>query len=440
MSYETQRSADEQMPSMSPRRTRVRFFMLGLIAVGTLINYLDRAVLGIAAPAMAKDLALSPAVMGIVFSAFAWTYTASQIPGGVLLDKIGSRLTYLLSLISWSLFTLFHAFAGSLSTLIGLRLGLGVSESPCFPTNSRIVATWLPQQERARGTSIYTVGEYVGLAFLSPLLYWIMARYSWHAVFIFTGGIGLLFAVAWALGYRDPQHCARVNRAELDYIAAGGGLEVTAGPAIRFSWGQVRSLLSHRSIWGICLGQFAGNTTLNFFLTWFPSYLVTERHMPGLKVGFMAMLPFVAASIGVIFGGWWSDGMLRRGKSANVARKLPIIIGLLLASTIIAANFVEDQATVIAIMSVAFFAQGMASLGWTLVSDIAPKGMLGLTGGVFNVAANLAGIIAPLAIGFIVQASGSYVGALVFVGLTALVGAAAYIFAVGDIRRIEMKG
>lgn len=420
-------------------RTRVRFFMLGLIAVGTMINYLDRAVLGIAAPSMAKDLALNPAMMGLVFSAFAWTYTAAQIPGGILLDRIGSRMTYLLSLSFWSLFTLFHAFAGGLGTLIGLRLGLGVSEAPCFPTNSRIVATWLPQHERARGTSIYTVGEYIGLAFMSPVLYWIMAKYSWHAIFILTGGLGLLFAVAWVLGYREPADSKSVNQVELDYIAAGGGLAAAPVKKQSFSWSQVRQLLSYRQIWGICLGQFAGNTTLNFFLTWFPSYLVVERHMPGLKVGFMAVMPFIAASVGVLFGGWWSDSMLKKGKSPNIARKVPIIIGLLGASCIITANFVQDERMVIAIMSVAFFAQGMAALGWTLVSDIAPRGQLGLTGGVFNVAANLAGIIAPLVIGLIVNATGSFVWALVFVGVVALIGAAAYIFVVGDIHRIEMK-
>ncbi len=197
-------------------------------------------------------------------------------------------------------------------------------------------------------------------------------------------------------------------------------------------------MLKHRQLTGICLGQFAGNSTLVFFLTWFPTYLATERHMGWLKIGFFAIMPFIAASIGVMFGGLFSDWLLRRGKSANVARKLPIIAGLLLASTIILANYVESNVAVIAILSVAFFAQGMAALGWTLVSDIAPEGLLGVTGGIFNFAANLAGIVTPLVVGFIVAATGSFVGALVFIGIVALIGALSYIFIVGDIKRIVL--
>ena len=206
----------------------------------------------------------------------------------------------------------------------------------------------------------------------------------------------------------------------------------------KFSWRMSGRLLKKRQLAGICLGQFAGNSTLVFFLTWFPTYLATERHMGWLKIGFFAVMPFIAASVGVMFGGIFSDWLLRRGKSANVARKLPIIAGLLLASTIILANYVQSNEAVIAIMSVAFFAQGMAALGWTLVSDIAPDGLLGVTGGIFNLAANLAGIITPLAIGFIVTATGSFVGALVFIGVIALVGALSYIFVVGDIKRIVL--
>src|SRR5688572_13604244 len=148
--------------SVSARPTRARFIVLALLAVGTMINYLDRTVLGIAAPSMTSELALSPAVLGVVFSAFSWTYAAAQIPGGIFLDRFGSRVTYFLSVSVWSLFTLLHGFATGLYSLLAFRFGLGVSEAPCFPTNGRVVATWFPQQERARATGIYTVGEYLG--------------------------------------------------------------------------------------------------------------------------------------------------------------------------------------------------------------------------------------------------------------------------------------
>lgn len=419
------------------RPTRARHGVLALIATGTLINYLDRTILGIAAPALSKDLALDPALMGVIFSAFSWSYAAAQIPGGAFLDRFGSRLTYFLSLVGWSLTTLLHAFATGIGMLIGLRLALGVAEAPCFPANSRIVATWFPQSERAFATGVYTVGEYIGLAFLSPLLFAMLAHWGWHSLFLFGGTLGLAFAAVWWRCYREPSDHPGLGQIERDHIVSGGGL-IDRPAATRIDWRDAGKLLQHRQMWGICIGQFAGNSTLVFFLTWFPSYLATERHMDWLKIGWLAVMPFIAASVGVLAGGFWSDHMLRKGVSPTFARKVPIVTGLLLASTIIGANFVESDAMVIAILSIAFFAQGMAALGWTLVSDIAPQGMLGVTGGVFNFAANLAGILTPLVIGAVVSATGSFVGALAYVGVLALLGAFAYIVILGDVKRIEI--
>ena len=434
--------AAERTASSTMRRSSARYEILALLAVGTMINYLDRTVLGIAAPQLTKELGIGAAVMGIMFSAFSWTYAASQIPGGIFLDRFGSKLTYYIAMTFWSVFTLAQGLVHGVGSLLACRLGLGVSESPCFPTNSRVVATWFPQRERALATGTYTVGEYIGLACFSPLLFALMGAYGWRSLFFVVGAAGIVFGLVWWLFYREPQEHPRANAAEIEYIEAGGGLtrdeRNRARASSSFSWSMIGELLKHRQLTGICLGQFAGNSTLVFFLTWFPTYLATERHMGWLKIGFFAILPFIAASIGVMFGGWLSDSLLRRGKSANVARKLPIITGLLLASTIVLANYVKSDTVVIAIMSVAFFAQGMAALGWTLVSDIAPEGLLGLTGGIFNFAANLAGIVTPLVIGFIVAATGSFVGALVFIGVVALIGALSYVFVVGDIKRISL--
>lgn len=440
------RQAGASTTASTARRSNARYQILGLLAVGTMINYLDRTVLGIAAPQLTKELGINAAMMGLLFSVFSWSYVASQIPGGLFLDRFGSKLTYFLSMTFWSLCTLAQGLVHGIAGLFVFRLGLGVSEAPCFPTNSRVVATWFPQSERAMATGTYTVGEYIGLAFFSPFLFMLMGAFGWRSLFYVVGGVGIVFGVIWWLMYCEPRDHPSANQAELDYIEAGGGLThrhkdggAAAAPAKGgFEWRTIGRLLKHRQLTGICLGQFAGNSTLVFFLTWFPTYLATERHMGWLKIGFFAIMPFIAASIGVMFGGLFSDWLLRRGKSANVARKLPIIAGLLLASTIILANYVESNVAVIAILSVAFFAQGMAALGWTLVSDIAPEGLLGVTGGIFNFAANLAGIVTPLVVGFIVAATGSFVGALVFIGVIALIGALSYIFIVGDIKRIVL--
>lgn len=425
--------------SAAAARSSARLKVLGLITVGTMLNYLDRAVLGVAAPSMMQDLAIDPVLMGLVFSAFSWTYAAAQIPGGAFLDRVGARLSYAWSVGLWSLFTLLQGFSTGLVSLLSYRLGLGIAEAPCFPTNSRILSTWFPQHERARATSAYSIGQYFGLAFLSPLLFWVVGAFGWRTLFIAAGSAGILFAILWLRLYRDPHESASVNAAELAYIEAGGGLShrMVRTP---FRWTNIARLLRHRQILGASIGQFAGNSTLVFFLTWFPTYLATERHMEWLKVGFYAVLPFIAASAGVLAGGFVSDMIIKRTGSANLGRKLPILSGLLLASTIVLANFVDENEIVIAILSVAFFGQGMVNLGWTLITDVAPKNLIGLTGGVFNLCANLAGIVTPLVIGFIVARTGSFFYALAYIGVVAIIGALSYIFVVGDVKRVEISG
>ncbi|WP_404822742.1 MFS transporter [Burkholderia anthina] len=399
------------------RRTKTRFVVLTLLAIGTMINYLDRTILGISAPSMTKELGINAAMMGFVFSAFSWTYALSQIPGGIFLDRFGSRVTYMLALTFWSAFTLLQGLATGIKSLLLFRFALGVSEAPCFPVNSRVVATWFPQHERARATGVYTVGEYLGLACFAPSLFWLEANFGWRVPFIVVGAIGMVFGLVWWFVYREPQDSKSVNRAELDYIGSGAA-DAARGrvEATPFSWSNIGRLLKRRQIAGACLGQFAGNTTLVFFLTWFPTYLATERHMGWLKVGFYAIMPFTAAAIGVVFGGWVSDWLLKRTGSPSLARKLPIIFGLLAASTIISADFVNNDNLVIAILSFAFFGQGMVGLGWKLISDVAPKNMIGL----------------------IVARTGSFFYALAYVGAAALIGALSYIFIVGDVRRVEI--
>lgn len=419
------------------RPTRARLLALALITIGTLINYLDRGVISVAAPFLQKDLHLDPVYMGLAFSAFSWTYAASQIPGGILLDRIGVRLTYFLSITTWSVCTALHGLTTGVASLLSTRLALGIAESPAYPCNSRVMNTWFPQQERARATGIYSIGQYFGLAFLSPMLFWICTTFGWRALFLLVGLAGILFALAWIGLYREPAVGRRVNQQELDYIAAGGGLGGRAA-ATRFDWRNLVFLVRHRQVLGASLGQFASNSTLVFFLTWFPSYLATERHMGWLQVGFAAVLPFIAATVGVVSGGVLSDYLLRKTGSANIARKLPVVVGLLLAASIVSANFLRDDALVIAVMSVAFFGQGMCNLGWTLITDVAPKSLVGLTGGFFNLCSNCAGIVTPLVVGFAVKATGSFAWALGFISLMALGGVVCYVFLLGDVRRVEL--
>ncbi len=325
--------------------------------------------------------------------------------------------------------------------LLITRIGVGVFEAPCFPANSRILATWFPQQERARANSIYSVGQYAGIAFLSVPLFWVTQQFGWRGLFFLAGGFGIAAGAAVLVAAIASRAAIRWStRTKLAHIEAGGGGEYK-GARVAFSWSDIGMLLRHRQIIGASIGQFGGNSTQVFFVTWFPTYLVNVRGMSFINAGMMTMLPYIGASIGVLVAGQVSDRILKRTGSANIARKLPIVGGMLLASTIVIANYVPvgSDALVIAIMSLAFFGQGMTNLGWTVISDVAPKELIGLTAGIFNFSANLAGIVTPLVIGYTYQSTGSFVGPLVYIGVVALIGAFSYSVILGDIHRLTVK-
>lgn len=426
-----------ETPALTVKPTRVRFLSLALITAGTTINYLDRAVLGIAAPLLKVQLHLGAAELGLLLSAFSWTYVAAQIPGGMLLDRLGTRIVYGFALGLWSIFTFLLGVAWSFATLLSCLLGLGAAEAPCFPSNSRVLGAWFPQGERARANGVFSLGQYFGLAFLSPPLYWVADTWGWRALFYLAGGTGLILTAVWFFLYRDPEHSRSVNSAELDHIRSGGGL-VRPPPPPRWSWRSMRMLLGNRAFLGAGLGQFASNSTLVFFLTWYPTYLASAHHLKLRTAGLLAALPYIAASVGLLVGGWWSDWLIRRTGSATIGRKAPIVTGLAMASTLLLAGFVRSNAAVIGILSFVFFGQGMCNLGWTLITDLAPPSLRGLTTGMFNLFANLAGIVTPAVIGVILGSTKSFVGGLAFVSVIALLGLLCYLVLLGPVRQIEL--
>jgi len=424
-------------PALAARPSRARFLALALVTAGTTINYLDRAVLGIAAPLLKVQLHLGPRELGFLLSAFSYSYVAAQIPGGILLDRLGTRLVYGFAVGFWSICTFLQGVASSFVTLLACLLGLGAAEAPCFPSNSRVLGAWFPQGERARANGVFSLGQYFGLAFLSPPLYWIADHWGWRVLFFLTGAAGLIFTGFWFALYRDPQDSRAVNAAELEHIRKGGGL-VRPPPPPRWSWRDMRLLLGNRAFLGAGLGQFASNSTLVFFLTWYPTYLASAQHLKLQTAGLLAALPYIAASVGLVCGGWWSDWLIRRTGSATIGRKAPIVTGLAMASTLLLAGLVHNIVAVIGVFSFVFFGQGMCNLGWTLITDLAPPDLRGLTTGMFNLFANLAGIIIPAVIGIILGSTRSFMGGLVFVSVIALLGVLCYLVLLGPVRRIEL--
>lgn len=423
--------------------SRVRYGMLALVFVNVVINYLDRSNMSVAGPALSKDLNLSSVQLGLIFSAFGWTYAFLQIPGGLLADRIGPRILYGLCLIAWSFATLFQGLARGFAQLFALRLATGAFEAPSYPINNRIVTSWFPDHERASAIGVYVSAQFIGLGILTPLLFIIQEQAGWQGLFITTGVVGIVWGLVWYLLYRDPVDHPRVNAAELDYIEAGGGLpkgrKTDAGQRSIWHWDNLRQVLARRTLWGLYIGQFAGNAMLYFFLTWFPSYLVQYRGATFIKSSALATsVPFLAAAAGVLLSGFFSDRLVKQGKSVSMARKTPIIAGLLLSVSIVGANYTDNPTVIIFFMSLAFFGAGMALISWVFVSILSPKHLIGLTGGVFNFMGNLASIVVPIVIGFLVQ-DGDFKPALVFIGAIALLGACSYIFLVGKIERVGSR-
>jgi MFS transporter, ACS family, glucarate transporter len=427
------------------KKTNVRFLILAMLFIVTTMNYVDRATLSMAAPAMRKDLGIDAILMGFAFSAFGWSYTALQIPGGWILDRYGSRLVYGLGLFLWSLFTFLQGAVGFFTgatafvILFALRFLMGVGEAPAFPANGRITTMWFPNHERGTAAAIFNSGQYFALAAFSPIMGVILVYFNWPAVFYSMGLIGIFLAVGWFKIIRDPRTHPRVNQAEIDYIQKGGGLANLQDKKSEIKWFYVRQLLTNRMMLGIYLGQFCLNTITWFFLTWFPTYLVQAKGMSILKVGIIAAIPAIAGFIGGVGGGIFSDWLLRRGKSLTFARKTPIIIGLTVSGSIILANYVTTEWVVIAVMSLAFLSKGFGALGWPVITDTSPKEMVGLNGGIFNFCGNIASIVTPIVIGYLVSAQKSFNGALIYVGAMGIMGALSYLVIVGEIKRLEIR-
>jgi ACS family D-galactonate transporter-like MFS transporter len=437
------RSTPSESIADASRPTNRRFRIMGLLFVTIVINYLDRSNISIAAPSLTAEFHLDPVQLGLVFSAFSWTYTTFQLPGGWLVDRVHPRVLYPAVIMLWSLATLSLGLANGLVALIALRMAVGFFEVPTFLINNRIATTWFGEKERATCIAVYTAAESVGLAFLTPILFWIKTAFGWPAIFLVTGALGLVWSFVFSRVYRDPADTKGVNAAEIRQIAESGGIPdlsqrvadrrktVTTTP-----WRDLRIVLGRRKLWGIYFGHFVWGTVGTFFYSWFPTYLVTYRHFTFIKAGFYVSLPFLAVFLGVLCSGALSDLLVRKGFSLTFARKAPIIGGLICATSIVGANYTDSEPLIIVFLTFAFFCNGVASIHWSLVSATAPERLIGLTSSVFNCMGGVAGILSPIVVGLLLR-SGDFRLPLVFIAVIEALGVCSYIFVVGKLERVR---
>jgi len=403
-----------------------RRLLLVLLFLTVVINYMDRMNISVAAAAIREDLEISTETMGFVFSAFFIPYALLQIPGGFIADLVKTRILYPIILIGWSIATVLQGFVNSASALMGARAIIGGFEAPSYPINNKIVTDWFPKEERASAISIYTSGQFLGLAFLTPILFTIQSQFGWRGLMVITGLIGIIWAVVWYLVYpkNEPQAQTATNE---DLIKPT--TEKRPSPAIAFI---------HPKLWGLYIGQFCLGTTTIFFLTWFPSYLTDYRGLALIKSGLYASVPFIAAFFGVLLSGFASDYMVKKGISAEFSRKAPVLLGMALSTIIIAANFTDNTTLIIIFMAIAFFGNGLASIAWVFVSLLSPRQSVGLVGGVFNSFGALSAVVTPIVIGYIVTED-SFAPALFYIGAAALIGLLCYVFLIGKVEEIGTR-
>lgn len=465
MSQETEpgqamRAAEPGADGRFLRAVPTRHLVLTLIFVITLVNYADRSSLSITGTSVQKELGFSTVQLGYLFSAFSWAYVVGQLPGGMLLDRFGARRVYAASIALWTLVTFAVSLVGLVTTpvlvavtiIFALRFALGIFESPAFPGNARVTTMWFPTAERGRATAVFNAAQYLATALFAPVMGWITHEFGWRWVFVTLGVLGLLLALMWWRWMDSPRRHRRVSQAELDTIVEGGGLVDLDDPAraerthrsgtstgprrAPLNAATIRRIFTTRPLWGVYVSQYAINALTYFFITWFPVYLVKGRGLSLLQVGFVAALPALCGFVGGLVGGFVSDAMLRRGSSLTAARKVPSVIGMVLATSIALCSVLDSTALIVAVMTLAFFGKGIGSLGWAITTDIAPPEANSFVGATMNAFGNVAGIVTPIVIGYTVQATGSFNVALCFVaahGLLALVGLAI----MGTIRRIR---
>lgn len=443
-------SPQSSTSATTAKKSSYRFLILALITVVLALSTGDRAALSVAGTDMGKELGISSVEMGYLFSAFSWAYVIFLIPSGWLTDRIGSKRSMMLAVVIWSCFTVMmgmvHFIGMVVPLLLGLRFLLGAAESPVGPASGRVIAAWFPSSERGIAGAIFNSAQYLSLAVFTPIMGWLCFTFGWEYVFIIMGAIGLVIGAVWWKLYYLPVDHPKINKEELEYIRAGEGLvdleslkSKAASTGKSMKLGEIGQLFRSRMLVGIFLAQYCITSITWFFMTWFPIYLVKERGFDILQAGFIAAIPALCGLVGGVSSGFISDKILKKTGSLSIARKTPITIGLLLSSSIILCNYANSTTLVVVLMSLAFFGKGFGSMGWTVVADSAPKELIGTTGGVFNAFGNTAGIVTPVVIGYILQTTGSFDGALLFVGAHGLVAVASYWLIVGKIQRFQLK-
>ena len=413
-----------------------RWLMVWLCFMALAVNYTDRANLAVAAPSIKQALHVDSTTMGFLLGSFFWTYAIMQLPAGWLVDRFGARLMFPIAVCWWSLFTALTAVANSAAALFGFRLLLGAGEAGGYPSSARVVARWFPPHERGIASSIFDSGSRVGNLVAIPLCAWLITSFGWRASFVVTGLLGFVWTAAWLVIYRKPERHPDVTPEALREIEQSRAAPAVGEPRLPWS-----SLFRYRTVWGMMIGFFCLNFVIYFFITWFPTYLMSARHFSLKQFGILGLIPGLIAVPGGWLGGFTSDWLYRRGWSLTAARKTCLVGGMLLSSVITFAAIVPEAWMALALFGIAYASLAFTAASiWSLPGDVAPtRAHVASIGGIQNFASNLAGVVTTSFTGVMLTIThGSFVIPLATAGLLCLLGAASYLFIVGRIEPLPV--
>jgi sugar phosphate permease len=407
---------------------KFRWYLVALLVIGGVINYLDRSNLSIANTTIADEFGLSSTEMGLLLAAFSWPYAVANLPAGYLVDRLGPKRMYAWAAGLWSLVSMVSAAASSFGVLYAARVALGIAESPFFTASLKVNERWFAKSERALPVSIVNTGSQIANAIAPPLLTFLMLWLGWRGMFVVIGALGLVVVLVWLRVYRDP------NLRELMAIKGDEAEARDVADKPKVHWGQ---LFRQRNTYFMILGAFGIFYTVWVYLTWLPSYLKTARGFSLAEIGWLASLPFLCGIFGVITGGYVSGRLIRRGVRTVTARKIPIVGGAVLAAVaVLPVAYVESTPLAIALLSLGYFA-AQVPIGclWTLASDIAPAHQVASLGAIQNFGGFLGAAVAPIVTGRILDATGgNYTLVFLVGGLLLLLGGMSYLLFVKDRR------
>ncbi len=419
----------------------LRWWIVGLIFLATLINYIDRLTVSVLAPVITRDLGLSNTEFGGIITWFLLAYTISQSLSGKLYDRVGTKRGFVYSIVLWSLAAMAHAFARGLASLSVFRFILGLGEAGNWPGAAKTVAEWFPIRERAFGMAIFNSGAAIGSVVAPPLIVWLSLTFGWQTTFIVTGSLGFFWLVLWLLFYDTPQRHKWLGQEERQLIHEGQRTEETPGTkstelAEAPRW---RELLRYRQVWAIVLARFLTDPIWWLYISWLPKYLADARGFSLVKIGLFAWVPYVAADAGSLSGGWLSGYLISRGWSVDRARKLVILIAALLMPAGIFAAFAEDAMVALALIGVVLFGfQVWINNVQTLPSDFFSDKAVASVAGLGGTGAGIGSMIFIFSTGWVVDHF-SYVPVLVAAGLLAPLGTMVLFALSGPIRRVSLK-